>query len=169
MPGAGRTHGPPATKNAGGSHHRQGRSNPAFPARRFTAYTWSPRSAGLVSLRRSRERLARSLTPASGRRDRTISLVRAPSLVAPGLHVHRILLPTLVTIGRSAPTGGSRTGRDKHSFRKNGSEILRPLTGFCEPVEVFLEIPALAQPLLSCLPKGEAIAPSPSAVARHFD
>ena len=22
MPGAGRTHGPPATKNAGGSHHR---------------------------------------------------------------------------------------------------------------------------------------------------
>ena len=27
MPDAGRTHGPPATKNAGGSHHRQGRNN----------------------------------------------------------------------------------------------------------------------------------------------
>jgi hypothetical protein len=25
MPDAGRTHGPPATKKAGGSHHRQGR------------------------------------------------------------------------------------------------------------------------------------------------
>ena len=27
MPDAGRTHGPPATKNAGGSHHRSSRSN----------------------------------------------------------------------------------------------------------------------------------------------
>jgi hypothetical protein len=27
MPDAGRTHGPPATKKAGGSHHRQGRNN----------------------------------------------------------------------------------------------------------------------------------------------
>ncbi len=35
MPGAGRTHGPPATKNAGGRYHRQGRSNPAFPAQWF--------------------------------------------------------------------------------------------------------------------------------------
>src|SRR5947208_8168276 len=33
MPDAGRTHGPPATKNAGGSHHRFSRSSPAFPAR----------------------------------------------------------------------------------------------------------------------------------------
>jgi hypothetical protein len=27
MPDAGRTHGPPATKKAGGSYHRQGRNN----------------------------------------------------------------------------------------------------------------------------------------------
>jgi hypothetical protein len=35
MPGAGRTHGPPATKKAGGSDHRFSRSNPAFPAQWF--------------------------------------------------------------------------------------------------------------------------------------
>jgi hypothetical protein len=38
MPGAGRTHGPPATKNAGGSHHRQGRSNRHSLRDGFTAY-----------------------------------------------------------------------------------------------------------------------------------
>jgi hypothetical protein len=32
-PGVGLAHGPPATKKAGGSHHRFGRNNPAFPAR----------------------------------------------------------------------------------------------------------------------------------------
>src|SRR6185437_4024309 len=40
-------------------------NQPAFPARRFTAYTWSPRSAGLVSLRRLAKRLAR-LDPSIG-------------------------------------------------------------------------------------------------------
>jgi hypothetical protein len=33
MPGAGRTHGPPASKNAGGRNHRFSRDIPAFPAR----------------------------------------------------------------------------------------------------------------------------------------
>ncbi len=33
MPGAGRTHGPPAKKNAGGRYHRFSRDIPAFPAR----------------------------------------------------------------------------------------------------------------------------------------
>jgi hypothetical protein len=35
-PGAGRARGPPAKKNAGGSHHRSGRAHPAFPARWFS-------------------------------------------------------------------------------------------------------------------------------------
>jgi hypothetical protein len=34
MPDAGRTHGPPATKKAGGSHHRYA-ERPAFPAQWF--------------------------------------------------------------------------------------------------------------------------------------
>jgi hypothetical protein len=38
MPGAGRTHGPPATKNAGGRDHRQGRSNRHSLRDGFTAY-----------------------------------------------------------------------------------------------------------------------------------
>src|SRR4051812_34834043 len=36
MPGAGRTHGPPAEKNAGGRYHRFSRGIPAFPARWFS-------------------------------------------------------------------------------------------------------------------------------------
>jgi hypothetical protein len=36
MPGDDLTHGPPATKNAGGSYHRFGRINPTFPAQWFT-------------------------------------------------------------------------------------------------------------------------------------
>jgi len=85
---------------------------PAFPARWFTAYTWSPRSTGLVSLRppglsacrpQGRHRLTRGLAPASGRRDRTISLVREECFRRRGKraehpHVHRIPLPTSVTI-----------------------------------------------------------------------
>src|SRR5690242_20076486 len=49
---------------------------PAFPARWFTAYTWSPRSTGLVSLRRLARSSRTGLIPASGDRDNTISLVR---------------------------------------------------------------------------------------------
>jgi hypothetical protein len=71
MPGAGRTHGPPATRKAGGSHHRQGQNIPAFPERWFYGlYVRSPES-GLVSLRR----LAAS---SSARLD--------PSVGGPGLH-----------------------------------------------------------------------------------
>jgi hypothetical protein len=36
MPDAGRTHGPPAVKKAGGSHHRFSRKHPAFPAQWFS-------------------------------------------------------------------------------------------------------------------------------------
>jgi hypothetical protein len=72
MPGAGRTHGPPATKNAGGSYHRQGRNIPAFPARWFYGlYVRSPES-GLVSLRPP-GLLTRGLIPASGDQDYTNS------------------------------------------------------------------------------------------------
>jgi len=50
MPGAGRTHGPPATRKAGGSHHRQGRNIPWHSLRDgFTAYTCAPRSPGLLA------------------------------------------------------------------------------------------------------------------------
>ena len=75
MPDAGRTREPCVQRKVHFAHaSNTGQpEQPAFPARWFTAYTWSPRSAGLVSLRRSRERLARSLTPASGCQDHAIS------------------------------------------------------------------------------------------------
>jgi hypothetical protein len=39
-------------------------------------------------------------------------------------HVHRIPLPTLVTIAKR-PSGGGGTRADNHIFPKNGSEIFR--------------------------------------------
>jgi hypothetical protein len=77
---------------------------PAFPARWFTAYTCSPRCAGLFSHRRARENVSQALTSASGGRDHTISLVRIgpPSSFA-SQSVHRIPASRFVTIGRNVP------------------------------------------------------------------
>ena len=72
MPGAGRTHGPPATKNAGGSHHRFSQINRHSLRNGSTAYTRSPRCTGLDSHRRPGI-ITQDLIPASGDRDRTIS------------------------------------------------------------------------------------------------
>jgi len=65
MPDAGRTHGPPATKNAGGSYHRFSRNNRHSPRGGGTVYTCSPRCAGLSSHRRLAIRPAR-LDPSVG-------------------------------------------------------------------------------------------------------
>jgi len=72
MPGAGRTHGPPATKNAGGSHHRFSQINRHSLRNGSTAYTRSPRCTGLDSHRRPGI-ITQDLIPASGDRDRAIS------------------------------------------------------------------------------------------------
>ena len=55
----------------------------------FTAYTWSPRCAGLVSHRRLAHR-SQGLIPASGDRDRTISPYAAARFVVVRIRVHRI-------------------------------------------------------------------------------
>jgi hypothetical protein len=62
----------------------------------LTAYTWSPRCAGLVSHRRL-ALVTQDLIPASGNRDRTISpyAIRASSCAH---RVHRSPQPTSVTI-----------------------------------------------------------------------
>ena len=71
MPGAGRTHGPPATKKAGGRYHRQGRSNPAFPARWcYGLLRALPGVPGFVATVASSETgFASGLIPASGDQD----------------------------------------------------------------------------------------------------
>ena len=71
MPGAGRTHGPPATRKAGGSHHRYA-ERPGIPcAMVYGLYVLSPVS-GLVSHRRP-EIITPGLIPASGDQDRATS------------------------------------------------------------------------------------------------
>ena len=67
MPGDDLTHGPPANKKAGGSDHRFGRVNRHSLRNGVTAYTCSPRSAGLISLHRLTGSSPASLIPASGR------------------------------------------------------------------------------------------------------
>ena len=109
MPDAGRTHGPPATRKAGGSHHRQGRNNRHSLRNGVTAYTRSPRSTGLVSLRRAAQRLA-ALDPSVGRSGPRDFAVRFGRVRQQRQNVHRIPLPTFLTIAKR-PSCGSGTGR----------------------------------------------------------
>jgi hypothetical protein len=128
-PGAGRTHGPPAAKNAGGRYHRLSRDNPAFPARWFSRLYvvslvrrafWPPSSARRVSV-------IANLTPASGCQDPTTSRPRAAirphaksALRQP--RGHRVPHPRLVTIAiRPSCRGG--TGGVDINFGKNAIEI----------------------------------------------
>jgi hypothetical protein len=82
---------------------------PAFPAQWVTAYTRSPRGAGLSCPRRSRDHLA-TLASASGGRDHAISPSASATFVRRAVRVHRIPAPRIVTIGRNVPLhrGGMR-------------------------------------------------------------
>ena len=83
MPDAGRTHGPPATKNAGGRYHRFSQDNRHSLRDGFKAYTCSPRCTGLFSHRRAAN-VSQRLIPASGDRDHTISPYAWAALVLRG-------------------------------------------------------------------------------------
>ena len=110
MPGDGLTHGPPATKKAGGSHHRCRRS-PAFPARWFTAYIAISPGTGLSCPRRLRDvNTIANLASASGGQDHATSPSAPATFVRRVLRVHRIPAPHIVTIGRNVPLhrGGMR-------------------------------------------------------------
>ena len=95
---------------------------PALPAQWATAYTRSPRSAGLVSLRRLKI-ITSGLTPASGRQDHATSpsASRAARLAAP----MRPSQPAsrFVTIGRNVPPGEAGWRQDNHIFPKNERRI----------------------------------------------
>ena len=110
MPDAGRTHGPPATRNAGGSHHRFGRFNRHSLRDGLRLIRDLPGVPGLIAPVACGMSAA-DLAPASGRQDHAIS----PSAIAPlalrHQHVHRIPDPTSVAIGRNAPLGGSGWAR----------------------------------------------------------
>src|SRR3954465_4760954 len=77
MPGAGRTHGPPAEKNAGGRNHRFSRNDPAFPAQWFSRLLRAlPGAPGflvtVVSVTRERHRQLDTGIGVSGPRDLTV-------------------------------------------------------------------------------------------------
>src|SRR5579859_60646 len=62
------------------------------------------------------------LTPASGGQDHTISPSASAPLASRHQRVHRIPLPTFVTMAKR-PSDGDGMREDKHIFLKNGSEI----------------------------------------------
>jgi len=89
------------------SHYRFNRSDPAFPAQRFTAYTWSPRCAGLFSHRRPAKRPAR-LDPSVGGSGPHDFAVRPGRVRQLRQSVHRIPHPTFVTIAKRPLVGAGR-------------------------------------------------------------
>jgi len=101
MPGAGRTHGPPATRKAGGSHHRFSRNNRHSLRNGLRLIARSPRSTGLASLRRPAN-VSQDLIPASGDQDHTPSPSASTHIVcAPSRPSHPA--SRFVTIGRNVP------------------------------------------------------------------
>jgi hypothetical protein len=100
------THGPPAERKAGGSHHRYSR-HPAFPARWFTTYTRSPR--GPACLPPSRQ-CAFAHCAWHQHRDARTPRLRRPSPARSSSRRPRPPLPAshFVTIGRNAPLHRAR-------------------------------------------------------------
>jgi hypothetical protein len=93
MPGEGLTHGPPATRKAGGSHHRFSQINRHSLRNGFNGlYVISPVNRAFLppSPARRAKRVFANLAPASGRQDHTTS----PSAEMPFVRA-KIALDTL--------------------------------------------------------------------------
>jgi len=96
MPGAGRPHGPPAAKNAGGRYHRFSRDIPAFPARWvYDLYALSPvRRAFWPPYRDNALARVARVIPASGYQDHATSSSAKTLPVLQPSRSHRIPHPT---------------------------------------------------------------------------
>jgi hypothetical protein len=142
MPGEGLTHGPPATRKAGGSHHRFSRIIRHSLRDGFNGVLRAPRGPGFLAPV-ARDHLA-SLTPASGCQDHTTSPSASATFVrtnrrARDQSVHRIPASRSVTIGRHVPLhrGGmagvysEKRNRNLHrTFGVAGSAV-NCFTNFC--------------------------------------
>jgi len=93
------------------------------PRNGFNAYFVLSPVTGLFCHRRSQDNPA-TLTPASGRQDHTTSPSASSAFVSHAISVHRIPLPTSVTIAIRPSCGGGTAGR-KHNFCFSESEIFR--------------------------------------------
>ena len=119
MPGHGLTHGPPATRKAGGSHHRFSRINRhslrdglrlirALPGETGLCCRRPCDAGSVVTFATMRKRIARgTCIGAPGPHD---FAVRAGHVRLACRHVHRIPAPRIATIGRNVPLhrGGMR-------------------------------------------------------------
>jgi hypothetical protein len=103
MPGDDLTHGPPATKKAGGSHHRFGRINRHSLRDGLRLISRSPRGPGflapVIGVMRS---IIANLTSASGGQDHATSPSAQGTFVLRAIRVHRIPAPRVVTIARTS-------------------------------------------------------------------
>jgi hypothetical protein len=112
MPGDGLTHGPPATRKAGGSHHRFSRLNRHSLRDGFNGFLRAlPRDRAFLPLSPARrENVFADLAPASGRQDHTTSPSAPATFVRRAIRVHRTPASRVVTIGRNVPLhrGGMR-------------------------------------------------------------
>ena len=116
-PGAGRTHGPPANKKAGGSHHRFGRTSGLPCATVLTVSFALPGEPGFLAPIARELRKPTNLTQASGCQDHATS----PSALHRSSHdATRPSHPALhVRDDASAPPGERGTTQDNHIFLKN--------------------------------------------------
>ena len=131
MPGAGRTHGPPAEKSAGGRYHEFSRDIPAFPAqwleRLLRVLPGAPGFLATVPRQRAEARCAGDTSVGiSGPRDFTVR--EMPARLA-GLRSHRIPHPTYRDDAYAPRTEAGRgqyalfLKKRKTNFCERGSEI----------------------------------------------
>jgi hypothetical protein len=103
MPGEGLTHGPPATKKAGGSHHRISQIIRHSLRDGFTSYTRSPQGSAFLPLSSARSSKHRELDLSTARPGPHDFAVRIKAVRRTAQRGHRFPTSRIVTIGRNAP------------------------------------------------------------------
>ena len=115
MPGAGRTHGPPANKKAGGSHHGFSQISRHSLRNGFNGVLRALPGTGLYCLRHCAVRHRTTWCQRRGTRTTRFRRPRRHRSSANTRYarhrVHRIPAPRIVTISRNAPLGERGTGR----------------------------------------------------------
>jgi hypothetical protein len=120
MPGEGLTHGPPATKKAGGSHHRISRTSGIPCAIVYSLYVISPGTGSLAPVARVMRSIIRELGISTGMPEPHDFAVRLQHDRRRAFRVHRSPLLRFVTIGRNAPSS-PRDGRKHRSDLPDGT------------------------------------------------
>ena len=121
MPDAGRTHGPPAIRKAGGSYHRFSRNNRHSLRDVLRLIARPPRGPGFLAPVARKLRKLANLASASGGQDHTPS-PSAPTMLV--LHHHRVhRIPPHDRDDAFAPLAEAGRRYDNHNITKNGRKI----------------------------------------------